>query len=158
MDGWIVLIILYIIFMAIGSLIKKNRSLGIPQPNKKEKTQEDLQAKFERYADKIGDYFSEKKPPPLPQQKPQESKILLIPKTQRLDLYPPETLPKSPTVRRLVQEEIPLPELRLSSFPKPAAAPKTPSILSFDKHQSYVQGIIMSEILGPPVSKKRRRR
>jgi hypothetical protein len=155
MNGWIFLVILYIIFMIFSALIRKSKLRSTSQPGKKKDTQKNLQATFEGYVTKIEDYFSAKQPPPLPQQAPQTAKILSIPKKpQRRELYPETPQPESSSVRRLVQEEVPLPELQLSSSPDSEA---TSSILSFGKHYSYVQGIVMAEILGPPVSKKRRK-
>jgi hypothetical protein len=163
MNGWIILVILYIIFMMISSLAaRKSRTRKVspllPQQKEKEKAPKDLQAKFEGYFEKIEEYFGEKKPPPLPQQQPQEAKILSVPpnKQQRLELYPEEIQPKSTSTRRLVQDEEPLPELQLihsSEF----KVRKPSSILSFDKTHGYIQGIILSEILGPPLSKRHRR-
>ena len=158
MDGWILLVILYIIFMIFSVLIKKSKLRKTPQSGKKEDFQESLQAKFEKYVDTIENHLSAKSPPPLPQQPSQRSKILTVPKKpQRLTLYPETTQPEVPSVQRLVQEEESLPELQLSSFSKSETAPASP-IFSFDKHCSYVQGIIMAEILGPPVSKKHQRK
>ena len=138
-------------------MFKKSRLRNITPSRKKEDSQKNLQATFESYVNKIEDYLGAKQPPPLPQQPSQTSKILSIPKKpQRRELYPETTQPETSPIRRLVQEEIPLPELQLSSSPKSETAPKTSTIFSFDKHRSYIQGIIMAELLGPPVSKKRR--
>ncbi len=116
-----------------------------------------LQAKLEGYSDRIKEYFSEKKPPPLPQQQILKSTKTTSPREPlRFELYPPETPPKSTPTRRIVQEERSLPKRQLIRPSKPRAY-KLPSILSFDKQRGYIQGIIMSEILGPPVSKRRRR-
>jgi hypothetical protein len=157
-DGWIFLVILYIIFMVFSALVRKSKLRKTTPSRKKEASQKNLQATFESYVDKIEDYLSAKQPPPLPQQPSQTSKILSVSKQpQRRELYPETTQPETSPVRRLVQEEIPLPELQLPSSPKSEAAPKTSTIFSFDKHRSYIQGIIMAELLGPPVSKKRRR-
>jgi hypothetical protein len=155
MDGWVFLVILYIIFMLFSALIRKSKPRSIPPSDKKKDTQKNLQATFEGYVNKIEDYLSAKQPPPLPQQAPQTSKILSIPKKpKRRELYPETPQPETLSVHRLVQEEDSLPELRLPSSPDSEAVP---SILSFGKHRSYVQGIIMAEVLGPPVSKKRRK-
>jgi hypothetical protein len=156
MNGWIFLVILYIIFMIFSALIRKSKLRGTSQPGKKENTQKNLQATFEGYVDKIEDYFSAKQPPPLPQQAPQTAKILSIPKKpKRRELYPETPQPETLSVHRLVQEEVSLPELQLPSSLDSEAVSST---LSFGKHRSYVQGIIMAEILGPPVSKKCRKR
>jgi hypothetical protein len=163
MNGWIILVILYIIFMMISSLAaRKSRTRRVPPPlpqqKEKENAPKDLQAKFEGYFEKIEEYFGEKKPPPLPQQQPQESKIFSVSpkKQQRLELYPEEIQPESPSTRRLVQEEKSLPELQLL-HPSEFKVRKPSSILSFEKSRGYIQGIILSEILGPPLSKRPRR-
>jgi hypothetical protein len=65
-----------------------------------------------------------------------------------------------------VQDEILLPELELPSseieviedvevIEEPSS--RSLSLLSFDKGRGYLQGILLSEILGPPVSRRRRR-
>lgn len=154
-DGWILLLILYLIFMVISTLIRKNKLRTTPPLGKQEDTQKNLHATFEGYVNKIEDYLSAKQPPPLPQQAPQTSRILSIPKKpKRRELYP-ETPPQPEafSVQRLVQEDALLPKLQLRSS---SQSKVVPSILSFCKHHSYLQGIVMAEILGPPVSKKRR--
>lgn len=146
-DGWILLVILYLIFMVFSTLIRKNKLRSTPPLGKQEDSQKNLQATFEGYVNKIEDYFSAKQPPPLPQQ----AKILSIPKKpQRRELYSETPQSETLSVQRLVQEECPLPKLQL-----PASPGSIPSILSFCKHRSYMQGIVMAEILGPPVSKRR---
>ena len=164
MNGLIQLLILYLVFMAIGSLVKKSKSTGGSQLKGKKPGQQDLQATFEGYLAKIEDYFSEKKPSELSaQQVLRQSERSVIPPTepQRFERSSAQTSP----------QERPLSELQLT-FPAESETRKklkaakfvqkiphrSSSLLPFNKRRGYLQGMILSEILGPPVSKRRRKR
>jgi hypothetical protein len=162
MNGLIQLLILYLIFMAIGSLVKRSKSRSGSQPKGKEPVPQNLQAKLEGYFDKIEDYFREKKPSEISsQQLLRKPERLTISQPQRLELYPEKTQPQERSLPELQldlsSEPKQLNEIQVAKVVKDVPY-KPSSILSFDKRRGYLQGIILSEILGPPISKRRRRR
>jgi len=169
MDRIFLILILYIIFGVIGPLIKRMQRQqqqlsrktpptpvsGENAPQQAETQQAGTQV--EKYYNRLQEAFQQKpaQKPPAPSHQ-QESKLLSIPPksaTQEkeetaLELFPPP-LPAKPRVS-------PAYERPVSRRPlTPPASPKK-SLLSIDRQRGYMQGIIMAEILGPPVSKRSR--
>ncbi|MCP4397816.1 MAG: hypothetical protein GY801_11025 [bacterium] len=143
MDRFISLIILYVVFSSISSfvkklkkqqqqqqaLLKKSGQVSKPQPKK------DSTISFEE----IFSVPQPKEPPPL-----LENALELV---DDEIAFHAEDVPEEPVVE-------------LSSMLPPAVqrvqAKRSASLLSFNE-KSYTQGIILSEILGPPVSQRKSR-
>jgi hypothetical protein len=177
MNGLLNLLILYIIFMVFSSLFKKVQSKqASPQkqktPSQRPKTlaeqsitqPKDLQQKYGRYNEKLEKYLDRQKGV---QQQPER----LAPKEERSPLLeiepqPEELLLASNDVelehllngspQQILQKKIARSSLH-HRIPSTTHARPIPSLLSFEKRRGYIQGIILSEILGPPVSKRPRK-
>jgi len=150
MDRILLIILLYVIFGVIGPLIKRMQRQQ-QQPPKAPGTPAEIQpvpqpngeAGGEKYFTRLQDAFQQ--PPELPPAQ-QETRSAFS-KEKTLELLPPPIQPKpqvSTTYRR--------PVARRKVTP---AAPQRKSLLDLDRRRGYMQGILMAEILGPPVSKRR---
>jgi len=167
------LLILYILFTVISSTFKKaTKASKVSQPKKN--VEQEFQSKVEQYFGNIEDYLrktpqvASTTPPPLPSQaspKPQQP--------TRLELYPsqPQAQPvtKPPVVKTAKVKKpsktrktgpsqphvIPISELELS-ISKDSVASKRSFLLPFARREGVLQGIVMTEILGKPVSKRPR--
>lgn len=161
MEQILFILLLYIAFGVIGPLLKRLQQSApntpAPQRSKEDagSTANTLGQQFSR----LQEAFQQPAERPATEPKTGASKLLSIPekparsKHRNPELIPPP-LPAKPRVSTTYQP--------LSTRRQPAASspPKTLSLLGFDRRRGYMQGIILSEILGPPVSKRppRRRR
>ena len=176
MNGLIGLLILYIIFSLVSSVVRKSKS-GKKFPQQKNTTPKDMQAKFEEYVGKLGEFFeqpkvTEQKPPKL---KPK--KVITVSSGERheplsrrelVDQQDQQTLASTDRELEFVLQGSTQRVLQDVSLSKPQRRPRVgkphvptetrQSLVAFNKRRSYIQGIILSEILGPPVSKRRYRR
>jgi hypothetical protein len=158
MNQFFLIVLLYIIFAVVGPLIRKaqkaNRTVKTSPQKKKtvgaQRSTANVEEKLERYFGKLEQALSQKQAPKL------SSSEIPAKEPAFQEWAPPEIPPKElGPPRRLVEEEPSFVELELlpeSSDRKPS------SLLGFDKRRGYMQGIILAEILGPPVSKRRRRK
>ena len=160
--------ILYLIFMAFSSLLKQSKSGRKLPPATEENFVKRAQATLKKYVDKFEEYLKQSqpsaqkitqpKPKPVQQQYKTFSQEIWEeqPEQQGFDSGDTELelVSGTPTPPPLPSKQ-PLGELILSE-----SQPTRPeqSFFSFDRHHDYIQGLIMSELLRPPVSKRRNRR
>ncbi len=161
MEGFITLIVLYIIFSMFSSFVKKG------QAGKKttSTSKSGRQASVEEYVDKLEKFLTQsqrskqqisKTKPQLqrPKERPEEQTFTSSDEELAQALSAPPVPPPLPGKQAL--EELVLSESQITSAIETDIHLKQ-SLLSFDKRYGYIQGLIMSEILGPPVSKRRSR-
>lgn len=144
-------VVIYVVIMVVGFLVKqvKRSQVRPSQPQTKLKPQvtgqpaQDLSVKFEQYFTQIEKAFTSPQPPVLPQ--PSQ---------------------KAEMVSELVRDK----EYQLSEGPRKQISVATPpieedvmvgtsvsspgSLVFFKRPWSVVQGLVMAEVLGPPVSKR----
>jgi hypothetical protein len=159
MERLFLIFLIYIIFAVIGPLLRRSQQRQKVQqkesasPKKPERQQiKDVQAKFGKYFNQLQETFKQPAPPKLPEDEQQASKLLAVPskpeqhdQDELVEFFPP---PLSASQMRA--------QSRASRRPKSVRHKKPPSLLGFDRRRGYLQGIILSEILGPPVSKRSR--
>ncbi|MDY0091397.1 MAG: hypothetical protein RBT80_01700 [Candidatus Vecturithrix sp.] len=173
MDALINLLILYIIFTLFSSLFRKTTSSKKPPKQQKPSTQpqtpiQDIQTKIEQYTRKIEQYLTQttssgQHPPSsmsaeehaavLPLHKAEPSAELILPSSSDQEL---EELLSVPADER-GQDFLPRPysQTRISMA---ETTEQAESVLNlFTKRQRVLQGIILSEILGPPLSRRSQR-
>ena len=164
MEGLFTLLILYIIFSVFSSLIRKNKSPGIPkQPSTQPSKEAPLptQKKTENAVKKLQEYFGQPtredyqtiSREKLVEQTPEktfesmDTELEFVLQSQSQEDFPERSRPKP---RRIIPPPLP-------KKPRHRPTPSAPSLLTFDQRRGYLQGIILSEILGPPVSKRRKK-
>ncbi len=139
MESLIGLIILYIIFSFISSLVGKSNTSG-QTLQQRQPHSDQSESPVEKYLSKFEEIFFPTRPPvkrtPL--------------RTHKIDSSQPSTSP-SP------EFELPEPEPEPTPRGLSDHLPRNDSLLSIDPHHGYIQAVIMSEILAPPVSKRRQR-
>lgn len=148
MNEWVIIILIYIFFGVVIPLLRKaqkaNKTVKTPPQKKKtgraQPSQAKVEQKLEQYFGKLEQALNQKQPPPLHSIEI-HAKEPAHPEIPPKEYGPPKRLLEEPSVMEL---EL-LPE---SSTPS--------SLLGFDKRRGYMQGIVLAEILGPPVSKRRR--
>lgn len=169
MDALINLLILYIIFTLFSSLFRKTTSPKKPPKQQKSSTQpqtpvEAIQTKIGQYAQKIEQYLTqtasskqyppssvsseEKEPVPPPYHAEPPAELILSSSDQELDQL--LSLPAEDIAQNILPRSRPQPQRSMAKIPG-----QEESVLNlFTKRQSVLQGIILSEILGPPLSKR----
>ncbi|MBD3308527.1 hypothetical protein GF339_19025 [candidate division KSB3 bacterium] len=161
MEGLLVLIILYILFFLISSLFRKPAA---PPSKAKTPPQEssDLQTKIGDYTDKLSELFKQSEPEQKATSSPNQRTASLSREHLTDESSDPEleTLLQRPADRLFqdIPRSRPQPprSRRIGKQPHEQPHPKQ-SLLAFDKRYGYLQGIIMTEILRPPLSKRPRR-
>jgi hypothetical protein len=161
MDALVNLLILYILFMVIGSLFRKHqqaRKSAQSSAPQSESASSDWRARLGNYAGKIESYLRQQQSSapaasaeaPEPQETSQEARPL--------DFSPPAELFSPP--RRPVRPSKPRQRRSPASKPPDTKRPdaQQSALLSLGNRYSVLHGIVLSEILGPPVSKRRGRR
>ncbi len=172
MDALINLLILYIIFTLFSSLFRKTTSPKKPPKQQKPSTQpqtpiQDIQTKIEQYTRKIEQYLTQttssgQHPPSsmsteehaavLPLHKVEPSAELILPSSDQ-ELEGLLSVPADERVQDFLPR--PYPQTRISMA---GTTEQAESVLNlFTKPQRVLQGIILSEILGPPLSKRSQR-
>lgn len=168
MDRIFLILILYIIFGVIGPLIKRmqrqrqqlsQKTPPKPVPGERTPQQTGTQqtgTQVEKHYNRLQEVFQQKPSQKVPApSRRQESKLLSIPpksvpqEKTALELFPPP-LPAKPRVSPSYERPV-----SRRKHP-PAPSPPKKSLLDIDRRRGYMQGIIMAEILGPPVSKRPR--
>jgi hypothetical protein len=178
MEGLFILVILYIIFSLFSSVIRKGKSKSIPQ--QQAETPSSAQLKAEDLVEKLQGYFGQTKQPEQKAPRVQagtegdsgsKEKYQIISREKLAGQQQP-VFESTDTELDLVLQEPPEEEFqkrsaavlrRLTPPPLPRKTPQLrpaspASLLAFDKRRGYLQGIILSEILGPPVSQRRDRK
>lgn len=166
MDILFGLLFLYVIFMVFGALFKKvnspkrdqNQEQGAASP---QTLSDDLQTKFKEYAGKVEQYLNQSSssrqsdssgsdrfnPPqePFPPVEEQAANFTLESTDKELERL------LTPDQQRISRSQ------RSSQRKKTTETVRTESFTSVFRHpRTILQGIIMSEILGPPLSKRPR--
>lgn len=169
MDGLIHLLILYIIFTLLSSLFKKatppKQAPKPQQPSTQPQTPVgNIQTKVGQYTRKIEQYLTQAAPPgqyppfavtqeAVPSSESVKSAPELILPSADQELAQLLTLPSEETAQNIPSRS--QQQLQIS-MAKTAA--RSESLLSvFADRRSVLQGIVLSEILGPPVSKRSQR-
>ncbi|GAK61597.1 hypothetical protein U27_01498 [Candidatus Vecturithrix granuli] len=169
MDALINLLILYIIFTLFSSLFRKTTSSKQAPKQQKPSTQpqilvENIQTRVGQYTRKIEQYLtqaapSEQPPPfavtqesvPVSDRIEPATELILSSTDQELEQLlslPPEDITQN--ILPLSQQQT-----RISMAKKTGQAESLLNL--FTNRQSVLQGIILSEILGPPLSKRSQR-
>ncbi len=168
MDGILNLVVLYIIYMVFSSVFKAMKSKSPPAQQQRKKQTSKFQQSGGQYAGKLEQYLEQQ------QAQPQTASQAFVPERSSLqapsldELLQAEALTSEDTELEQILATPPTPvpqaaipryqaKLRRSSKVKHRKAQQRSSLLAFDKHRGYLQGIILSEILGPPVSKRNSR-
>lgn len=161
MERLLLIIFIYIIFGVIGPLIRRSqrkqqqalKESSASTPGEQTPKQQ-VGAKAGAYYKRLQDAFQSPPPSELPTPQKDESKLLSIPaksaqpEEKALELFPPP-LPAKPRVV----------STRPTSYrqaPPRRTQVEEESLLGFNKRGGYMRGIILAEILGPPVSKRSR--
>lgn len=165
MDALINLLILYIIFTLFSSLFRKTTSPKKPPKQQKSSTQpqtpvEAIQTKIGQYAQKIEQYLTQatpsEQPPFAATQESVPSSDMVEPSTELILPPTDQELEQlfSLSPEDAAQNILPLSQqqTRVSMAKKTERAESLLNL--FANRQSILQGIILSEILGPPLSKR----
>ena len=165
MNGLIHLLILYIIFTLFSLLFKKaTPSKQAPKPQQPSTPVGNIQTKVGQYTRKMEQYLTQaappgQRPPVAAPQKSAPSSDRVEPPTELIlpsadqELEQLLTLPPEDIAQNILPVSQQRPQI---SMTKTAARPE--SLLSvFAERRSVLQGIILSEILGPPLSKRSQR-
>ncbi|PIE32978.1 hypothetical protein CSA56_13695 [candidate division KSB3 bacterium] len=174
MDGLINLLILYIIFTLISSAFSKKKKARTALRKKKKTTPSSARQKRQQstspFEEKLTSFLRDTLDIQLPQQKqqpvssakgkqstsPHNTLDLESPKTEEVlvfnadDIEPVEEFFPEPTII-----EPPALSKQIQAPMQPAVQRKQSGMLLHTSNR-YLQGIILSEVLGPPVSKRRR--
>lgn len=174
MDSLIFLIVLYIIFSFISSLLGKKKLGERTSQTQKKLPSKDIQASLKKYVAKLEKFL---KQPQRAQQKlvkAQPEKVVSSSQEQDTILSRERLLEQVGKAEEILTStdaeletalSVPsppslptfhLPKSKPPRHKKPDIQPKQ-SLLSIDKRRGYIQALIMSEILGPPVSKRNQR-
>ncbi len=160
MNQIFLILLLYIIFGVIGPIIKRMQRLQQSPPKTtppptQPTPQQKAGATVEKYFTRLQDAFQQPSELPPAGQQAQSSLLSIpnesaTPEDRGLELLPPPLLAK-PRVSTTYQ----------SSIARRKPTPPTQqdeSLLGFgNRRRGYMQGILMAEILGPPVSKRPKR-
>ena len=154
MERILLIILLYVIFGVVGPLIKRmqrrqqQQQLPSNPPATSSEVQRTPQQKGEANVDKhftrLQDAFQQ--PPELPSARQEAQSASSEETALELLPLPLQTEPRVSTTYRP-------PAARRKTAP--SALQKKTSLLGFDRRRGYMQGIVMAEILGLPVSKRR---
>jgi hypothetical protein len=161
MNEFLIFVLIYALFAIVGPLIRKaqkaNRTVTPSLQKQKKAGRATQRPSTPKVEDKLGQYFGKLEDALRQKQVPSSASSRILPKEPAFkESVPPEIPPKEPVpARRLIEEEPSFVELEL--IPE-SSEQTTASLLGFDKRRGYMQGIVLAEILGPPVSSKRRRR
>lgn len=169
MDALLNLLFLYIIFMLFGSLFRKMNAPKRSQnqqtsPASSQSLSDDIQAKFKQYAGKVEEFLTQMSPSQqssssqserfkapqehFPSVEEQEAHFTLETTDRELEHL------LTPDSQRLAQDMFSRSQ-RSSRRKKTTEAVGAESLIEAFRHpRTILQGVIMSEILGPPLSKR----
>lgn len=164
--GDLIWLIIYVIIMVVGFLAKQNKRQKIAPPSQTtggNQTSPNLQVKFEQYFTQLEKAFSSPQTPPLQAQTPQTASIF-FPPVQKSAPQPEEVSASDEVGREdtntsyeLLREETASiqEEWQRSGELFVESKQGTHPAFLFEQRTAYLQGIVMAEVLGPPVSKRR---
>ena len=179
MDALLNLLILYVIFMFFSSLFKKvntpKRYRGQQTPPSSTSSghaassqtlSEDIQTKFKHYAEKVEQYLNQSPSSQQSSSRLSDQAGTQPPASSSSEAFAPsENLTLEATDKELEQILTPPPQRiaqdilsgsqRFPQKKKTKEAGRSKSLIGAFRHpRSVLQGIIMSEVLGPPLSKR----
>lgn len=151
-------VIIYIVIMIVAFLVKQARRQNVrqsqanrepvkpsqPQAKATSPSSQSVSVKFEQYFTQLEKAFTN--PPPLPQQSQRVETVSKLPYDEE-ELMSERTYRKRPVATRSVEKNV----------PDETSVSRSLSLLPFKERWNIVQGIVMAEVLGPPVSKRQGR-
>ncbi len=162
MERLIFFVFLYVIYFVVSSLFGKKKLAGRPSQGKQNLPAKDPQAALEQYVTKLEKSLKQPQRKQVisfsQQPEPHFSRESLLEQAEQAEEAFSSTDAELDLALQSSSSPPPLPELHLPepepSRPVKKGSPPGHSLLSLDKRHGYIRAIIMSEVLGPPVSKR----
>lgn len=163
----VLIFIIYIVITVVGAALKKSASQQAQTPQMPTSVKPrtlDLQGLYQKYSTQIETYLEQQQAQGAAEttvraKRPSKSKTTPVLATPAPFFEVDEQRRAAEATQALeaLLQATDLPDVAADSqrAPKPAGAPLL-SILSLQDSQGYLQGMVMSEILGPPLCKRQR--